>query len=115
MIAVGTSRSLWVAIATFLFSMGFWRVRNIVYQQQLFDRFGKHGNKATLISTLAFFGNLHGVWLPLLFVAVTKTHGLYQSFTILGIAILAALIVMFGIATRTLEGRKSKQTFNPTA
>lgn len=113
MLAVGVSRSLWVAIATFLVSMGFWRVRNIVYQQQLFDRFGKHGNKATLISTLDFFGNLHGIWLPLLFVAVTKAHGLYQGFAILGAVTLLTLLVMFGIAVRVLEGKSSKQIFKP--
>jgi MFS family permease len=97
MIVIGLSHSLLLASIAFLLNLGFWRLRSIMYQDNLLQRFGHHGTKATLVSSLSFFDNLNEIWMPAVFVAATSAFGFYLGFALLGavgFVVMGALFVL---------------------
>jgi MFS family permease len=103
MVAIGLSHTLWVAIVMGLLNMGFWRLRNILYQDNLLRRFGHTGSKATLISALGFFDNLNETWQPYFFVLATTALGFYAGFAVVGFVGFVILSLLFVIGIQTLD------------
>lgn len=106
---IGITHSLWFTIIGFAFYMGFWRLRNILYQHHLLKLFVNNEYKATLVSTLSFFSRGNEVWLPPLFAGVAASLGYYRSFSLIGLASFAALVPMFLFATRRVESLANNQ------
>lgn len=100
LIGIGLTKSLYFAIPAFLISMGFWRLRNIVYQHHLLDMFPNVKNKATLISTLSLFGSLNEVWLPLLFGYAVNVVGYYTGFTVISLIFFLCLVPLIIFADK---------------
>ena len=96
LIGIGLTKSLYFAIPAFLATVGFRRLRNIVYQHHLLDMFPGVKNKATLISTSSLFGRLNEVWLPLSFGYVIHRFGYYDGFVFISVIflILVALVII---------------------
>jgi MFS family permease len=103
MVAIGLTHNLWVAIVMGLLNMGFWRLRNILYQDNLLRRFGHSGSKATLISTLGFFSNIDEIWLPYFFVLATTSLGFYAGFTVLGIVGFVVMGILYVVGVQALD------------
>jgi MFS family permease len=93
LLAIGLTHNLIIGIIFFILNLGFWRLRNILYQDKLLRMLGNAGNKATLVSTLSFFDNINETWLPYVFVAATVPLGFYKGYTVLG---LGAFIILTG-------------------
>jgi len=102
LILIGLTRNLWVCIIMFLLNLGFWRLRNIMYEDNLLRRFGHHGNKATMISALSFFDNLNEIWMPTTFVAATTTLGFFSGFALLGTLGFAVMGLLFMVGVKML-------------
>jgi hypothetical protein len=98
LLVLGLTRNLVFAIGAFLINMSFWRLRSIIYQDQLLRRFGHHHHKATLISTISFFAGLQQIWLPLAFSAAVTAGGYYHGLTNIGVSLLAAASILFSVA-----------------
>lgn len=98
LIVLGLTHNLWLAILGFLVNMSFWRLRSILYQDQLLRQFGHHHHKATLISTISFFAGLQQLWLPLVFSGVVAAAGYHQGLTIIGSALMITASSLFGLA-----------------
>lgn len=91
-LAVGITRNLYVAIGGFVIYMGWWRLRQIMYQYHLMNMYKKTAYKATLISSLWFFVRGNEIWLPFAFVAIINAVGFYTGYIWIGA--LAAIILM---------------------
>jgi hypothetical protein len=103
LVVIGVAHNLLVSIVVFFINMGFWRVRGIVYQDQLLRRFREHGHKATLVSTMAVFQDIFELWLPAVFVAAIGSYGLYGGFTVMGVGLGLTCTVLFVLAARLLN------------
>ena len=97
---IGITQNLYFAIPAFIVSTGFWRLRNIVYQHHLLDMFPGTQNKATLISTLSFFGRMNEVWIPLVFGYTIGVIGYSKGFVYLSVGFTIILIPMIFYANR---------------
>ncbi len=96
LIGIGLTKSLYFAVPAFLATVGFRRLRNIVYQHHLLDMFPGVKNKATLISTSSLFGRLNEVWLPLSFGYMIHRFGYYDGFVFISVIffILVAVVII---------------------
>lgn len=103
LLSIGLSHNLWVAVVGFVISMGFWRLRSIMYQHYLLQAFKHSSYKATLISLYQFFLRTNEMWLPFVFVATTSTWGYYHAYTVIGVASALVLLPMSYAATRLLK------------
>jgi MFS family permease len=102
LIIIGLSRNLWVAIIIGLINMGFWRLRNIIYQDNLLRQLGSTGNKATLVSALSFFDDINELWLPWLFASTIAAFGYYDGFVSLGLGAIIVIAPLSIIGARLL-------------
>ena len=96
----GLGHSLPTAVASFVISMGWWRLRNILYQHHLLKLFKHSEYKATLVSLYAFFIRCNEVWLPFIFVLSTRLFGYYRGYAIIGASSLIVLVPSLLVATR---------------
>lgn len=107
-ILIGLTHNVWAAVIGMIINLGFWRIRNIVYQDQLLNYFGHHAHKATLISVTSFFSAITA-WLPLVCGAVVGAMGFYNGFIVIGGIMLAVLSAGFVVGVRRWEGGLSEQ------
>lgn len=112
-ISVGLSRNLYVAIVGFALYMGWWRLRQIMYQYHLLNMYKKTAYKATLISALFFFIRGNEVWVPFVFVAVINSVGFYVGYLWIGTIAAIYLVPSFIFSTWLLQRHLAKQ--NSTA
>lgn len=101
-IIIGATHNLQVTMMCFVIGMGFWRVRSILYQDHLLERFGNHRYKATLVSAIGFFDSVH-IWMPLLFALIMNHFGYYNGFIIIGLLIFTATLPLFIVGAKRLE------------
>lgn len=94
LLVIGIFRNIWLASAVFIVNMGFWRIRSIMYQDQLLSRYKSSKRKATLVSTISFFESIN-FWLSPAIAFVIARHGLYNGLVYVGIAL--GLVVSAGI------------------
>jgi MFS family permease len=80
-----------VVVVCFVLFLGYARVRYIVFQSKLLENLN-HQYKATIISSLNFFGMLGGVVAMLIFSQVSMTHGLMN-----GLGYFSAIIFAIGL------------------
>lgn len=102
---IGVTRNLWLSILFFWINLGFFRLRDIMYQYHLLNVFNGSEYKATLISVLSVFKRANEIWIPLVFTAVISGLGYYQGFTVLATALVVVVSPMLTIGTRILEKR----------
>lgn len=112
-IVVGLTHNLSVAILGFIISMGWWRLRNILYTYHLLTYYKKSSYKATLISTIAFFYRLNEAWLPFVYVGAIGAVGYYVGYIWIGVASAVVLVplVIIGatIMTRHFQIQSASQ------
>lgn len=89
---IGLGHSLATAIISFMISMGWWRLRSILYQHHLLKMFKGNNYKATLLSVYSFFIRINEIWLPFVFVFATVHFGYYKAFNIIGLLAMAIMI-----------------------
>lgn len=104
-LSIGLSRNLIVTMIAIALNMGFWRVRVIIYQDHLLGRFKDHKYKATLVSAIAFFGQLNA-WMPIVFAFIIDKTGYYNGFTIIGISLIVVLLPLIWLGVRILDDQK---------
>jgi hypothetical protein len=102
-VLIGVTRSLPVAIVTFLFNLAFWRMRSILYQHYLLEIFKGVGRKAMLVSLLGFGEQLFFVALPLLFAFCINRWGYYTGYTTIGIGMTLLLCALTALAFTSLH------------
>ena len=112
-LGIGLTHNLTFMIVASIINASFFRLRNIVYQHHLLDGFPLVRHKATLLSVLAFFGDLNELWVPALFGAVIVKAGYYKAYSInsavlLLIMIPLALIAVKLFATLASNGRRQE-------
>jgi hypothetical protein len=112
MILIGLTRNLWVAITMGLLNLGFWRLRSIIYQDNLLRIFGSGGSKATLISALNFFDDVNEIWLPIVFVSATTSLGFYSGFILLGTgaSVIIGILFIIGVTALTRYQKPTSKT-----
>lgn len=106
---IGITRNLALSIVFFWINMGFFRLRNIMYQYHLLRIFKGSQYKATLISVLSVFGRANEAWIPLAFTAIVSAIGYYQGFTVISVALVLLITPLAFIGTRLLNRVESRQ------
>lgn len=106
LLAVGITRNMVVAIVAFIINMGFWRIRSIMYQDQLLRRFGGHHHKATLISTMGFFESIN-FWQGPAFAALIAWLGYYHGFIVMAGAVVVVVGSLFVVGIKLFTGSES--------
>jgi hypothetical protein len=99
---VGLTRNLYVMIIGTVISFVFLRLRMIIYQHHLLDIYPNVHNKATLLSTLSFFGDLNEAWIPIVFGLTIVRMGYYKAYTVLAAVLLVVITLVSIIAVRLL-------------
>lgn len=99
-LVIGVTHNLWLAIAAFAITMGFWRFRNIVYQDHILRYFDQHHDKATLISVMGFFADIQLLWLPLWFAHIMMVSGTFTGLVqvAMGSAVVMPIVLLGAIA-----------------
>lgn len=100
--SVGLFRNVYVAIGGFVVFMGWWRLRQIIYQYHLLSMYKKTAYKATLISSLWFFIRGNEIWLPFAFVGTISAVGFYAGFAWIGAVSTIILVPLYIISTHML-------------
>jgi hypothetical protein len=106
---IGITRNLVLSIVFFWINMGFFRLRNIMYQYHLLRIFKGSQYKATLISVLSVFGRANEAWISLAFTAIVSAIGYYQGFTVISVALVILITPLAFIGTRLLSRVESRQ------
>lgn len=104
-LAIGLTHNLVVTIAAIVLNMGFWRVRNIVYQDHLLGRFRDQAYKATLVSTMGFFAEIH-IWMPIVFALIINKTGFYTGFATIGVLMIVVLTPLILLGVYLLDHQK---------
>jgi hypothetical protein len=94
LLAIGLTRNLVVAVVAVIVTMGFWRVRSIMYQDHILRRFGDHRHKATLISTIGFFDSIN-FWVGPVVAFTVGLFGYYKGFSLIAVTAFTLLAVLF--------------------
>lgn len=102
-IVVGLSRNLLISIAAVTLSLGFWRLRYIIYQHYLFNIFNGSSYKATLMSLISFCEQMFTLLLPSIFVFWMTRQGYYWGYAIIGVTAAVILGVLFIVAFMRLK------------
>lgn len=111
-LAIGFTQNLAVAIVGFIISMGWWRLRNILYTHHLLTYYKNSSYKATLISTVAFFYRLNEAWLPFVFVGTIGAVGYYVGYIWIGVASAVVLVPLFIIGANIMARHFQKYSVN---
>lgn len=111
-LVIGLTRNLWLSMAAFAIVMGFWRFRNIVYQDHILRHFDRHHDKATLISVMGFFSDAQLLWLPLWFAHIMAGSGTLTGLTQIAVGIFVVMpAVMLGAIVRWEQRPRSSKAF----
>lgn len=108
MLSIGITRNLYVAIVAVIVYMGWWRLRQILYQYHLLNMYKKTAYKATLISAMWFFIRGNEIWLPFAFVGTISMVGFYTGYIWIGAASTLVLIPMLILSTYILTRHLEK-------
>jgi MFS family permease len=104
---IGITRNLYLAICFFWLNMGFFRIRNIMYQYHLLNIFKESRYKATLISVISFFGRANEIWVPFVTMGLVGALGYYVGFTIFAVALVVIIVPSAIFATHLINARYS--------
>ena len=105
-LVIGIGHSLTATIIALAFSMGWWRLRAILYQHHLLKLFKHSTYKATLISTYGFFVRCSEVWLPFVFILAITKLGYYHGYNIIAIAAIAIILPLIILAMKQFNLEK---------
>jgi MFS family permease len=91
-----------VVVLCFVLFLGYARVRYIVFQSKLLKDLN-HKYKATIISSLSFFGMLGGVVTMLIFSKISASHGLLQTLGYFSVTIFCIGLVLWVLVLVSLR------------
>lgn len=97
-----------VVVFCFVMFLGYARVRYIVFQSKLLENLHHH-YKATVISTLSFFGMLGGVIAMAIFSQVSMAYGLMQGLGYFSAIMFAIGLVLWGFVLITLKTARARR------
>jgi hypothetical protein len=92
-IATGCTHNLYVAIAGMVYGLVVFRSRGILVQNWFIKYFNVRSRKATLISSINFFGQMFGLIMPLLIASFLASGDFFGRIRIFGFVILGFAII----------------------
>lgn len=95
LVLIGFTRNPYFIVSAFLLLPAYDRNRGIVIESHLLKQYAKEKYKATLISTLNFFGIGNGIWVPIALAAFMEASGLNSGYLVFGLALLVPLLMLY--------------------
>ncbi|MDP2630944.1 MAG: MFS transporter [Candidatus Uhrbacteria bacterium] len=86
-ILIGITHSPLMLVIAFSLFPAYGRTRDIIFESQVFEEFPYSNYKATMISTMNFFGLLNSVWAPLLLALIIGQSDLITGHLYFGLVI----------------------------